>query len=295
MPYDSPKRVDWHFIPKETRKGLQIRHMSEAQRKLAHDLLKTLLSEAGYGKATGIMGLENLLKDLEKTKTGTPLRDAERYYWTVFGDPAGKSAWGLSVEGHHLSLNFVIEGRKVISTTPTVFAVNPAIVMAEREGVAVKKGTRLLAEEEQLAFDLFAKLDGDQKKVALIAEKAPAEIRAAGAPQPPTDAPAGISAAKLNKDQQKLLIQLIEAHAKNLPEFVAAQRMTKIEKSGFDRVHFCWAGADKPGIGHYFRVQGPSFLIELVNTQPDAAGNPANHIHCVWRSQEGDFALPIGK
>ncbi|MEO1972064.1 MAG: DUF3500 domain-containing protein, partial [Pirellulaceae bacterium] len=51
----------------------------------------------------------------------------------------------------------------------------------------------------------------------------------------------------------------------------------------------------KPGIGHYYRIQGPTFLIEFVNTQPDAAGNPANHIHCVWRDMKGDFAIPVGK
>ena len=58
-------------------------------------------------------------------------------------------------------------------------------------------------------------------------------------------------------------------------------------------MHFAWAGATKPGVGHYYRVQGPTFLIEFVNVQPDAAGNIANHIHCVWRDMRGDFGIPI--
>ena len=74
---------------------------------------------------------------------------------------------------------------------------------------------------------------------------------------------------------------------------MAAISTTAIREAGVEKIHFAWAGADKPGVGHYYRVQGPSFLIEFVNTQPDAAGNVANHIHCVWRDLGGDFALPI--
>ncbi len=74
---------------------------------------------------------------------------------------------------------------------------------------------------------------------------------------------------------------------------VAGERLAAIRDAGWDKVSFCWAGATEQGIGHYYRVQGPTFLIELVNTQPDAAGNPANHIHCVWRDMKGDFANPL--
>ncbi|RLS29596.1 MAG: DUF3500 domain-containing protein [Planctomycetota bacterium] len=57
-------------------------------------------------------------------------------------------------------------------------------------------------------------------------------------------------------------------------------------------VKFSWAGSLKPGIGHYYRVEGPTFVVELCNVQPDAEGNPANHIHCMWRDCTGDFDLP---
>ena len=68
--------------------------------------------------------------------------------------------------------------------------------------------------------------------------------------------------------------------------------MKELDAAGFDKVHFAWAGATEPGVGHYYRVQGPTCLVEFVNTQPDAAGNIANHIHCYWRDIRGDFALP---
>lgn len=294
LEYDTPKRLDWHFIPKDQRKGLQIKEMNETQRQAAHALLKTALSQIGYDKATKIMSLEILLRELEKTKTGTPLRNPERYYFTIFGQPSEAGRWGLSVEGHHLSLNFVVEKGRVISSTPTVFASNPATLKNETAG-SPPKGTRLLAKEEQLAFDLLHALNAEQRSAAVIAKTAPKEVRAAGEPQPPQDAPVGIAAGKLNEAQRKMLEQLITAYAENLPDDVAQERWSAIRESGLDQIHFAWAGADKPGIGHYYRVQGPTFLIEFVNTQPDAAGNPANHIHCLWRDIRGDFGVPVKK
>jgi hypothetical protein len=292
LEYDAPVRVDWHFIPKATRKGVQYRDMNEAQRKAALALLRSTVSEIGYHKATSIMGLEVLLKDLEKSKTGTPLRDSERYYFTIFGKPTESSKWGLSIEGHHMSLNFVVEGGKVISSTPQMFGANPAIVKNSTVE-SVKTGTELLAKEERLALELLHALDADQRKVAVIADKALDEVRNAGAPQPPADAPVGLVASKMTDAQKKILRALVDAYAAGMPEEVARQRWEAIESTGFDKLHFAWAGGDQLGQGHYYRIQGDTFAIEFVNTQPDAAGNPANHIHCMWRDQRGDFALPI--
>ena len=292
LEYDSPARVDWHFIPKPKRKGLQIREMNPGQRKAAHSLLKAALSETGYGKAMQIMEMENLLAELEKTKKGTPLRDAERYYFTVFGKPAADGKWALSVEGHHLSLNYVIENGAVVSSTPATYAANPALVMSDVIP-SVAKGTRILKQEELLAFELLASLTPEQRKAAVIAEKAPAEIRAAGEAQPPTAAPEGVSADKLSPEQQAILRKLLAEYAASMPADVAEGRLGAIEKAGLGAVHFAWAGAEKPGIGHYYKIQGKTFLIEFVNTQPDAAGNPANHIHCIWRDMAGDFGIPL--
>src|ERR1700743_3180175 len=49
--FDSPERVNWHFIPRE-RKGLPVKEMSSAQRALAFGLLNTGVSAPGSLKAT---------------------------------------------------------------------------------------------------------------------------------------------------------------------------------------------------------------------------------------------------
>ncbi|MCA9091045.1 MAG: DUF3500 domain-containing protein [Planctomycetaceae bacterium] len=291
LEYANPERMGWHFIPKDHRKGLQVKHMTPAQQKAAHHLLRSALSEAGYSKATRIMDLENLLNELEGGK-GRNIRDSQRYYFTLFGQPTDDGRWGLSVEGHHLSLNFVVEKGKVISSTPQFFATNPAVVKT-KNSVNVPVGTRVLAQEELLAFELVNSLSAEQAKVAIIADKAPAEIREAGSVQPPQDAPAGIGFSDLTAKQQSLVQELVLEYCSAMTAEVAGERLSAIRDAGWDKVSFCWAGAKEEGIGHYYRVQGPTFLIELVNTQPDAAGNPANHIHCVWRDMKGDFANPL--
>ena len=293
LSYDIPERVDWDFRPRATREGLQVKEMSPAQRGAAHALLRAALSEIGYDKAVKIMDLENMLRELEKNKKGGPIRDPERYYFTIYGKPEQSGRWGLGVEGHHFSLNAVIEKGKVISSTPTAFASNPATVITEVAGAA-KPGTRILAKEEQLAFDLVAALDAEQKKIAIIDAKAPAEVRGVSDPQPPQSAPVGIAAKALKPAQQQILMSLVSTYTNNLPNDVAREELDAIMKNGLENLYFAWAGPEKPGIGHYYRIQAPSCLIEFVNTQPDAAGNPANHIHCVWREPTGDFAIPIG-
>jgi hypothetical protein len=290
LPYAAPERVDWHFIPKPARKGMQVKLMTPAQREASFLLLRSVVSQLGYQKATTIMSMEKLLYELEGGK-GANIRDPERYFFTVFGDPAGAERWGLSIEGHHMSLNFVLQGDQVISSTPQVFAANPATIKTKNAS-GFEVGARILAREEQLAFDLVNSLSAEQKAIAIFDKTALKEVRNAGVAQPPTDAAIGIPVEKLNDEQKKVLRNLIEEYCVAMPEDVAVARLKELDAAGYEKVTFAWAGATEPGIGHYYRIQGPTFLVEFVNTQPDAAGNIANHIHCYWRDIRGDFALP---
>ncbi|WP_146400586.1 DUF3500 domain-containing protein [Planctomycetes bacterium CA13] len=292
-PYDSEQRVAWHFIPMPTRKGVALRDMNTAQRTAALRLLRTALSEAGYRKASQIMLLEGVLRQLEGPGSEAR-RDPQKYFVTIFGTPSDTDAWGLSFEGHHMSLNFSCRGGTLVDTTPQFFASNPATIMTEVEG-PLGKGIRVLREEEDLGFELLESLDDQQKEVAIIASKAPAEVRFAGEPQAKVGDPEGIRFGRMQQPQRDLLKRLVAVYTDAAPEPISQQRRELIEANGWEKVHFAWAGATKPGIGHYYRIRGQSFLIEFVNTQPDASGNPANHIHCFWRDLTGDFDLPNGE
>ena len=290
MKFDDPARLDWHNIPKPQRKGVQLRDMTTDQRAACHELLRTALSETGYDKAVKIMALENNLREGEKDKPGSPLRDPDRYFLTIFGTPAANGTWGWSFEGHHFSLNFVIVDGRVVGDTPSFWGANPATVRIAVAG-GPEPGIRTLAAEEQLALDLVASLGAAELNEAVIAKECPADYRAAGLPRPPQTPPAGIAAAKLSEPQRETLWALLTAYSGNLAEPLAAARLAEIKSAGFDRVYFAWAGATKAGAPHYYRVHGPTFVLELVNYQSDPAGNPANHIHSVWRSLTHDFGV----
>jgi hypothetical protein len=292
MAFDDPKRLDWHFIPKPERKGIQVKELNADQRKLAHALLHSGLSEIGYDKGTTIMSLEAILHELEKDRQGSPIRDTERYYFTIFGTPGVQGKWGWSVEGHHLSLNFVVSDGKLISATPAFFGANPATVQSELS-VGPKKGQRTLAKEEVFAFELLQSLSPEQRKAAMLDETPPKDIRGPATPQPPTDPAQGLTAGKMSESQRKTLWNLLEVYAGNMPVEVGSTWLGEIKKAGAEKVQFAWAGADKPGVGHYYRVQGPTFLVEFINVQADSANNPANHIHSVWRNMAGDFGVTL--
>jgi len=291
-PFADPQRADWHFVPKFDRKGLPLRDMTPAQQDLARGLLRTALSEAGSTKTQIIMQLEEILR-LREGKRAKNVRDPERYFFTVFGDPSGREPWGLSVEGHHLSFNFTIRDGHLVDSTPQFLGASPATVKTDLPGLPAA-GTRVLRDEEALAFDLVQALDEQQRKQAVITAEPAAEIRAAGAPQPPGEPPVGIRHADLRPEQRAVLRRIVEVYCGTMVAEVAAERLRLIDEAagGWDAVMFAWSGATKPGLGHAYRVEGPTFSIEFCNVQPDADGNPANHIHCVWRDRTGDFDLP---
>jgi Protein of unknown function (DUF3500) len=280
--FDDPERLNWHFIPRP-RKGLPIKAMTPAQRALAFGLLQTGLGGSGFLKATTIMSLEAILKDLEEGRG--PVRDPELYFVSIFGNPGPSGKWGWRVEGHHLSLNFTIENGSIVSASPAFFGSNPGEV---RQGP--RQGLRTLADLEDRALRLLQALDSDQKKIAVTADKAPTDIRAANTPQPPTAESEGIAFSQLNNDQKPMLKALVEAYATDMTPEVAVAWLEEVKKAGPESIRFAWTGvADRNG-PHAYKVQGPTFLIEFNNTQ-----NNANHIHAVWRNMLGDFAVPMAK
>jgi Protein of unknown function (DUF3500) len=292
MPYESAERSAWHFIPKPDRKGVPLGEMDEAQRTAALRLVRAALSEAGYDKTQRVMLIEGVVRDLEGEGRQWP-RDPNLYYATVFGKPSATDVWGLSFEGHHVSLNFVCRDGVIVDSTPQFLGAHPGTIPSDYKG-ALPGGTRILHDEEELAFQMVNAMDEKLKTKAIIDSEAPKELRFAGEPQSKVeDKVEGVAYGELPSELQQRLQHLVSIYIDLVADPIAKDRNARIEKDGWDKVHFAWSGATEPGIGHYYRIQGPSFLIEFVNSQPDALGNPANHVHCVFRDLTGDFDLPI--
>ena len=280
--FDAAERVRWNFIPDEAfpRNGLPIKAMTAAQRTAAHELLKSGLSERGYMTYTQIMELEKILKVVEQPPRFA--RDHEAYRFSVFGTPGAQGTWGWRVEGHHISLHFsVVNGN--VASTPTFAGSNPAEV---RDGV--EKGKRVLAQLEDTARTLVTALDATQRATATLAADAPNEILTNNMLDINPLSPAGLKASAMNPSQREALMKVIDAYAGLMAADIAADRLAKIKAAGAENVTFAWAGPVERGMKHYYRVQGPTFLIEFDNTQ-----NNGNHVHSVWRDFKGDFGRDL--
>lgn len=276
---ENDERFNFHFIPR-ARKGLPIKEMSGSERALAHALLSTGLSHRGYFKAATIMSLEQILREIEQGRG--PERDPELYFFSVFGTPEDHGKWAWRVEGHHLSLNFTISGDEV-SATPSFMGTNPGEV---REGA--RKGVRVLGREEDLARALVKSLNEEQRKTAIYDAKAPADIITAADRKARVLEPKGIALGALDEKQKQTLLALIEEYVHRARPEVASKEMAEIKAANPSEIHFAWAGSIEPKEGHYYRVQGPGFLLEYDNTQ-----NNANHVHAVWRDLKNDFGEDI--
>jgi hypothetical protein len=264
--------------------------MSEEQRTLAHDLMKAGLSQRGYSTATSIMSLEDILRDIE-APTGDAAAGGRRfarqpleYYVTVFGTPGAKGSWGWRVEGHHVSLRFMVQDGSSVASSPTFFGSNPAEVRVE----GPKKGFRALGPEEDAARALLATLDDTQKAAAIITATAPNEMMTNAKVQIDPLTPSGLMSSAMKPNQQDLLMKVVDVYTGYMEADTAAERLARIKAAGLDNIGFVWAGETEKGKKHYYRVQGPTFLIEYDNSQ-----NDGNHIHSVWRDFQGDFGRDL--
>jgi hypothetical protein len=291
--YDDAERLNWHFIPRE-RKGIPLRELEGDALQAAHALIASGLSKSGYDQTLSVMSLEEVLYLLETEPKERAERRERRhpgkYYLSVFGTPSETDPWGWRLEGHHISLNYTLDKGDVIGTTPEFFGTNPALIEA-----GPGRSIRVLGPEEDTARQILKLCTPEQAKIAHIDTKAPDDLRVgpnaqAPSPQPESTPPVGLPASKMSNDQKKLLAELLTEYLANMPADVSARRRSALMRAGFDNIHFAWWGETERNQRHYYRVQGPSFLIEYNNTQ-----NNANHVHSYWRDFAGDFGIPLKK
>lgn len=277
-PLTDAERENWNFVP-IVRNGLSFKGTSTAVHALGLALLRTGVSHTGMAKAQAVMQLEVVLKELEKANPKQN-RDASNYFVTIFGEPSADRSWGWRFEGHHLSFNFTIVDGKHVFFAPSFIGTNPAEVKA-----GPRKGERVLGEEEDLGHAFINSLDEAQRKTAVFADKALTEIVTTNKKRVDPLSPAGIAAAQLNAGQKEKLLAVVKSFVNRYHPLLADETIAAITRAGVERITFAWAGALRRGAGAtYYRVQGPTFLIEFDNSQ-----NNANHIHSTYREFKGDF------
>jgi Protein of unknown function (DUF3500) len=280
FPFGGAERTRWHWtVPSSVpRNGLPMRDMSAAQRRLALALLRASTSPAGYRKAHHIMALQGLLQRMD-TGIGDPF-DPDRYYVSVFGTP-GARAWGWRLEGHHLSRHFTVVGDSIVAE-PFFLGAWPT-----RAGSAfrsVGKGYRTMAREEDAARELVLMLDGALRRRVVFSSESLTDHLTQNAVRVRPLERVGVLTGDLPSRAQQRVDEIIRTYLSNHPAPMARKMLARVERAGIARTRFGWAGSTRPGVPHYYRLQGPTFVLEFDNSR-----NDGTHIHSVWRDFQRDF------
>jgi len=302
-------RRDWDYVPKQGRLGVPVKDLDSHQLTIGHTLLATSLSLPGYAKAISIMQMENLLRELQRERIGHwagDFRNPGLYFFCFFGHPNQEATWGWRLSGHHLSLNFTVVNGEYLAPTPNMMGLEPA-------GYGV---IRPLQEDEELGFGLLYSLKGEQRDRAVVHDTAPSDFVTRVVPKigeeeipdeyelgflnyrlTPHDRqklkyvksdPKGLPGSAMNDEQRRKLSTLVECYVNRMAEDVAQKHLARLENAGLDEYFFAWAGKQENNGPHYYRIQGPSFLVEFENVQSNG-----NHIHTVWRNPDNDFGADL--
>jgi len=327
FPADDERRL-WFYTPTD-HGGLALGAMTTPQHRLLYRLVASGLSTPGYVTASTIIGLENVLDQLDgftATFDRPRGRDPLLYYVRFFGTPSATGTWSWRLGGHHVSLNFTIIDGVLSGATPLFFGADPA-----SSPLLGPHPLRPLAGVEDLGRELTRSLSDDQRNIAIVKHAPPdlvggnrSSLADGDGPIPlplifrrpfenevgvhlqraqdglvestgvePADLeamsfthqPKGLSARGMEAVQRGMLDALLRLYVDRLPDDVADEEAAKFAGSALDDVHLLWAGGLEPGQPHYYRLQGPTILVEYDNSARDA-----NHVHSVWRDPRGDFA-----
>ena len=282
LAFQSEARRDWHFFPR-SRPGVTVGGMAAPAWAALREFLATLFSAQGMEKVDGVIRLEKVLHDLSFFSL---FRDPGNYAVVFFGEPDAARAWGWRFEGHHLSVSATVVADLGVAATPAFFGANPQTVPAKHEHA----GLRVLAAEEDLAFQLVRGLDGAARARAVIAAEVPENIVAGPGREQSINTITGLPVAAMTGAARGLVEKLLDAYLGNMTAEIAARETARVRDAGWQALHFGWSGATEPGKPHYYRLHGPSVLIEYDNSR-----SGADHVHSVWHNPTDLFGADMLK
>jgi hypothetical protein len=267
--FEDSERMRWHWTTPQgfPRNGLPLNAMQPNQRDAAFALLQASVSAAGYQKALDIISLQ---RDLGN--------DPDAYYVTVFGTSGSSAPWGWRWEGHHLSRNFTLVGDQ-IAVTPLFLGAWPTTSDA---------GLRALPREEDAARELVTSLPENLRAQAIFQQNTLTRHVTQNDPEVRPLEPVGIAYADVPAAQQQLIEEIIQSYLHAMPDQASQVSRARIDAAGLAQIRFGWAGALEPRKPHYYRIQGPTFLLEYDNSR-----NSGTHIHSVWREFTTDFGRDL--
>jgi hypothetical protein len=292
FPFESPQKTNWSNLPTGIyqRNSLRLGDLTSAQRDAALALMATVLSREGFQKITDIMNGDEVLRNAGGGRTGgRPGGGGGRgggiqfglaeYYIAILGTPSTSTPWMIQFGGHHLAINETIaRGANVM--TPSLPAAQPATFTLNGQSI------RPLGDEHDKGFALINALDDAQRKQAVLSYRV-ADLVLGPGQDGKTIAPEGIPASALTASQQSMLLDLVHEWVGILNDEGAAAKMAEI-RANLPQTYFAWSGPTTDGSVAYFRVQGPTLVIEYAPQQGDL-----DHIHTIYRDPTNDYGAKL--
>ncbi|HEX4999374.1 MAG TPA: DUF3500 domain-containing protein [Terriglobia bacterium] len=292
--FDSPQKTNWSNLPSGIyqRNSLRLGDLPPEKRAAAMALVASVLSAAGYRKVNDIMNGDETLRGSGGGATGGRAGARGRggrgggivfgsaeYYIAVLGAPSLSTPWMVQFGGHHLAINVTIVGTGNV-LTPSLPAAQPARYTLNGQTI------RPLGRENDKAFALMATLNADQRRQAILAYRVTDLVLGPGE-DGKTIQPEGIPASALTEKQQAMLFDLAKEWVGILNDEGASDRMSEI-RANVSRTFFAWSGDTENGGLAYFRIQGPTVLIEYAPQQGDL-----DHIHTIYRDPTNDYGARL--
>lgn len=295
FPFEGPQKARWSNLPSGIfqREGLRLADLTPTQRDAVRTLLTTALSRHGYEKVEAIMQGDEVLRQPESANGpgggqpggrrgrggpggpgGGVIFGKDQYYLAFVGTPSVTQPWMLQFGGHHLAINLTMGGSQA-SMTPSLPAAQPATYTIEGRTV------RPLGAENDKAFALINALDNAQRSQAILSYRV-ADLVLGPGQDGRTIQPEGIRASALAAPQQAMLLELAREWAGIMNDAYASTRMAEI-KANLRDTYFAWSGPTTNGSAAYFRVQGPTVVIEY------APQGGVDHIHTIYRDPTNDY------
>ena len=309
--FTSSQRTGWSNLPTGIfeRKGLRLGDLSPAQRDAAMAVVAAALSPSGYKKVNEIMDGDEVLKNQGGGRTGgrqgggiiPPPGDRaggpppaargggggrggiqfgrDEYYLAFVGAPSPTTPWILQFGGHHLAINVTVVGSSNV-LTPSLPAAQPAKYTLNGQTI------RPLGAENDKGFALINALTAEQQKQAILNYQVRDLVLGAGADGKVIQ-PEGIKASALTPAQQTMLLDVAHEWVGILNDEAAGAKMAEL-KANLPQTWFAWSGSTKNGEVAYYRIQGPTVVIEYAPQQGDL-----DHIHTIYRDPTNDYGAKL--
>lgn len=281
LPIDSPLRRNWSNLPAGIldfeRNGLRLGDLEPDQLAALFTFLAAALGQHGYDTVADVITAEALLADAFLARR---LQWSAANYWLAFfGEPKVDGAWGWQFGGHHLAINASLDRGRVVSLSPTFIGIEPASYEFQGQRHAP------LADELADGRALMRALPPDLRTRALVEER-PGEVYAGPGKDGAVPAREGGLVADWPGNARAMLLNVISHWLRLQPEENAIPRLAAVEAT-LDDTRFAWHGVIEEDGDVYYRIQGPTLIIEF--SSEGGIGDNGGHYHSVYRDPTNEY------